>query len=299
MDETRPLPTIFHLGKGGVGKSTVSALTALAAAAAGNKVRLISLDPAHNLGDLWQRPLGPKPSQVAPNLEVVEVDSAHWIRVYLKKIEERTRKTYHHFTALNLEQYFTLLRETPGLEEHALLEAWREQRRNTGPQVLLVVDLPPTALALRFFALPELTLKWLTSLTHLRHKLLQRREMLTRVRLGNREIERDPVLVSLEEMTREMEEARSQFRDHHLSRLRVVLTPDPLAQAETELILEKLQELGLPAEYLILNRASLTGSGESPNTDPPTVQIPQSPQPPVGQTALAELAQKLPRQLLS
>ena len=65
---------LFFGGKGGVGKTTVAAATALAQARAGRRVLLVSTDPAHNLGHLWQRPVGPQKVRLAAGLDGLELD---------------------------------------------------------------------------------------------------------------------------------------------------------------------------------------------------------------------------------
>ena len=73
---------LFFGGKGGVGKTTVAAATALAQARAGRRVLLVSTDPAHNLGHLWQRPVGPQKVRLAAGLDGLELDPE------LKKLAE-------------------------------------------------------------------------------------------------------------------------------------------------------------------------------------------------------------------
>ena len=65
---------LFFGGKGGVGKTTVSAVTAAACAELGEKVLLISTDPAHNLGHLFGRKIGSKPTRITPGLDALELD---------------------------------------------------------------------------------------------------------------------------------------------------------------------------------------------------------------------------------
>jgi len=65
---------ILYTGKGGVGKTTVSAATALRAAEMGHRTVVLSTDAAHSLADSFDTPLGPEPTQVAENLWAQESD---------------------------------------------------------------------------------------------------------------------------------------------------------------------------------------------------------------------------------
>ncbi|MCB0285233.1 MAG: AAA family ATPase, partial [Calditrichaeota bacterium] len=65
---------ILLTGKGGVGKTTCAAATALKTAAKGYKTLVISSDPAHSLADALDHPLGPEPVQISENLFAQEID---------------------------------------------------------------------------------------------------------------------------------------------------------------------------------------------------------------------------------
>jgi len=66
---------IFFSGKGGVGKTTMAATTALYQSGKGKRTFLVSTDPAGNLGDIFERKVGVEPTLVAPNLWVAQMDS--------------------------------------------------------------------------------------------------------------------------------------------------------------------------------------------------------------------------------
>ena len=66
---------VLYTGKGGVGKTTTAAATAVHAARSGRSTLVASADSAHSLGDVLERRLGPRPSRIAPNLDALEVNT--------------------------------------------------------------------------------------------------------------------------------------------------------------------------------------------------------------------------------
>ena len=114
---------IFYLGKGGVGKSTISALSSLKIAK-DKKVLLVSMDPAHNLSDIFEIEFSDKPHKVDRNLEVIEINIEKYIKKYLNDIEMQVSKNYSYLTSFNLDEYFKMIRYSPGIEEYALITAF-------------------------------------------------------------------------------------------------------------------------------------------------------------------------------
>ena len=86
------MKSIFFVGKGGAGKSTLSALTGLFLARKTHRVLLASLDPAHNLCDIFQAGLCEKPTQIAPSLNLIEIDLSTWTRRYLDGIQKQMER---------------------------------------------------------------------------------------------------------------------------------------------------------------------------------------------------------------
>ncbi|MEO2152480.1 MAG: ArsA family ATPase, partial [Thermococcus sp.] len=140
---------LFFIGKGGVGKTTSSAATAVALAERGYRTLIVSLDPAHNLGDVFMVKLSDRPKKIAENLYASELDMEGLIKAYLKHLEESMKHTYRYLTVINLEKYFEVLRYSPGIEEYATLEAVREILERGDEWDVIVFDTPPTGLTLR------------------------------------------------------------------------------------------------------------------------------------------------------
>jgi arsenite/tail-anchored protein-transporting ATPase len=245
---------IFFLGKGGVGKSTSSALTAVHLADEGNDVLLVSMDPAHNQSDIFEMRLSEKPAQVTQNLIAKEVDINHWIKKYLTEVENQIRRTYSYLTALNLDKYFDVIKYSPGIEEYALLMAYKEIRKKFSEKDYIIFDMPPTALALKFLGLPRLSKMWLEKLLELRNAIIEKREIITKVKFGKKVIERDKILNKLNVQIENYKEIIKEFENNKKTILNLVANPDKLSFSESELIIKKLKLFNLFICNLIINK---------------------------------------------
>ncbi|MDX9758385.1 MAG: ArsA-related P-loop ATPase [Bacteroidota bacterium] len=288
---------LFQIGKGGVGKSTLSALIAMAHARAGRTVTLLSLDPAHNQSDIFQTPIGESPVTVAPGLRVREPDIDRWIARVLEETHQRMREHYSYLTALNLEQYFRVLRHSPGLEEFALRAAFQNATAADTDADIVVVDLPPTALALRFFSSPTLSGIWTEELIRLRRTIKEKREIITRIRFGRSERELDRVLVRLEEERRAYDALRTLFADPARARVTVVINPDLLSWMEARRIVTALAAVRTVPTALAVNK--WTAETDRTPLPPeliafPRLLLPLAPAPLIGLEPLRRYLEKLP-----
>ena len=143
---------VLYTGKGGVGKTTTAAATAVCAAERGRRTLVVSADAAHSLGDVFERRLGPAPIEIAPGLDASEVDPRvemlnHWgrIRDYLVEM--------FHYQGIE-DAVAEELAQLPGSEEITTLLAV-EKLAASGRYDLLIVDCAPTDSALRLATLPE------------------------------------------------------------------------------------------------------------------------------------------------
>jgi len=254
------------VGKGGVGKTTTAALVALACASEGYRTLAVSLDPAHNLGDVLGLTLGHQPSRVCLNLFAQEVDLDRVVREYLEAMVSRLKSLYSYLTAFNLEQYLDSLRYSPGIEEQATLEALKEILRERGKYDILIFDTPPTGLMLRVMALPALSLLWLERLSRLRERILEGRRAIERVHgerkwrfLGGEVVlpatrERDPVMQELLACTEEVVEVRRMIEDSEHTGVVMVMNAERLPLMETERALAVLSQFHIPVSGIVINR---------------------------------------------
>ena len=280
---------LFFLGKGGVGKSTSSALTAVYLSNLGKNVLLVSMDPAHNQSDIFESKFSEKPVKIKSNLLVKEVEINYWINKYLSDIQFQIKRTYAYLTAFNLENYFDIIKFSPGIEEYALLLAYKEIRNKFTDKDFIIFDMPPTALTLKFLGLPTLSLLWVQKLLDLRNTIIEKKKIITKVKLGTKEIERDKILNKLTLQIEQYSNVKSVFENKEKTILNIVMNPDKLSFSESSLIVDKLKSFNLSANNLIINK-SVNGFDTSEikrNFDYKHLQIfPQSAVPLLGLTTL-------------
>lgn len=315
---------LLTVGKGGTGKTTVAAALAVALAERGFSVLAASIDPAHNLGDVLDVPLGgePKPVGSSGRLWAMEVDMSRALERYLERQAEELRAAYRYLQALNLDGYLDTLRYSPGVEEHAALEEigrLLETAKGRGVDVLMV-DTPPTGLTLRVLSLPAVSVRWAKHLAQVRRALLERRYALERVlgpqraRVGDEEVElpsreeRDPISQILRAYRESMEALQQRLQDVQRCGVVVVKNPDRLSMFETARALEGLAAFGVPVAMVVINKGTAENgafatstpagptpaAGESaryPESAPyPTYRIPLLSPEPIGLEALRAVA---------
>jgi arsenite-transporting ATPase len=144
--------TILYTGKGGVGKTSVAAATALKAARAGKKVLVMSTDPAHSLSDAFDEEVGPEPKKMATGLFAQEMDHGRMIEEHWAEIQEymTTFFEWQGTHSLAAEELAML----PGMDElFGLLMVRRHH--DAGLYDALIVDAAPTGETLRLLSLPD------------------------------------------------------------------------------------------------------------------------------------------------
>lgn len=280
---------LFFMGKGGVGKSTSAALTSVFLAQKGYQVLMVSLDPAHNQSDIFEKDLSDKPIELLPRLLAIEIDQEAWIRSYLNDVHYQINRAYSYLTSFNLEKYFNVIKHSPGLEEYALILAFEKIRVDYSHYDYLMFDMPPTALALKFFSLPSLSLVWIENLLALRREIIEKRELITKIKLFTKEFERDKVLKKIEAQRNQYQTLKETFENTEQAQLLLVLNPDKLSHAESLRIFNALKEINIKLFRTIYNKKPERDSCAA--IDPvfsgiPMLNFPYSETPLIGMTNL-------------
>lgn len=267
---------LFVGGKGGVGKTTVAAAAAARVAAEGRRVLLVSTDPAHNLGHLFERAIGPRATRVAPDLDALELDPDATVEDHLAEVGAALRRYMPERLAGEVDRYLSLARDAPGMQEAALLErvaeVVEEGRRGRD---LVVFDTAPSGQTARLMALPELMTAWTEG-------LLARHEASGRFATALRNLgEDDPVGERLlgdedrrsprgrdAELRRLLGRRRARFAglraalvDPAHTAFVVALAAERLPVLETVELVERLGRTGLRVAGLVVNRRAPPDAG--------------------------------------
>src|SRR5450755_3059683 len=148
---------LLYTGKGGVGKTSIAAATALLSADRGNRTIVLSTDIAHSLGDAFDTRLGPEPVEIAPNLWAQEPDVYFNIGRYWRTIQTYMTDlfSWRGLDAVMAEEMTVL----PGMDELGNL-LWIADHVESAKYDLIVVDAAPTGETLRLLSLPEASRWW-------------------------------------------------------------------------------------------------------------------------------------------
>ncbi|MFS8819632.1 ArsA family ATPase [Synechococcus sp. W60.1] len=242
-------------GKGGVGKTTVAGALAwtLAKRHPDKQLLLVSIDPAHSLGDLFQTKLGQDPIPLLPNLLGQEVDAAAVLEQFRQDYLEEVAAILAGEGTAGVEVQYDpqawrqlLQMPPPGLDEvMALLSVLRQE--TSGQFDLVVLDTAPTGHLLRFLQMPQALEGWVSLALKL---WLKYRDVVGRSEWAQR----------MRELLAQVRQLRQQLQDPQFVTFIPVFNPEQAVLAETERLLAELDALGIPHPYAVLNRVWLEDS---------------------------------------
>ncbi|MGX7680457.1 ArsA family ATPase [Jatrophihabitans sp. DSM 45814] len=262
---------ILFTGKGGVGKTTTSAATGLRLADRGMKTLLVSTDGAHSLSDALGVGLSREPTEVAPGLKAVEIDTQRRFEVAWRDVQQYLLDVLAQggLDPITAEELTVL----PGIDEVLALLAVHELAQS-GEWDVLIVDCAATAETLRLLALPE-ALGWYLSKVFPLHRNLARGMRPLASILGRRAaIPSDAAFGAIVRLAEDLAAVREMLADPAVTSVRLVLTPEAVVTAEARRMFTALSLYGYQVDEVVANRVfplpevsarqpSATGDGRS------------------------------------
>jgi arsenite-transporting ATPase len=242
--------TILYTGKGGVGKTSVAASTALAIARRGFRTVVLSTDPAHSLSDSLETQLGPAPVRVADNLWGQEVQA-----------EAEMERNWHAVqgwltSVLSDRGVDRILAEEltvpPGMDEiFALLQLKRHH--GSGEFDVIVVDCAPTGETLRLLSFPEVARWWLEKVFPWEKRILTAARPFARTML-DLPLPGNDVLAEVQRLVRNLVEMSEILRNRERASVRLVMNPERMVIKEAQRTFTYLNLYGYLTDAVVVNR---------------------------------------------
>ena len=241
---------LLFTGKGGVGKTTTAAATALRIAEQGQRVIVTSADPAHSLSDSMGIELGTEPIQIAPRCWAQQLDARerleeNWgeIRVWMMEVLD-----WAGVEGIEAEELSVI----PGLDElFALTEV--ESLCESGLFDVVVVDCAPTAETIRLLSLPEI-LSWYMERLYPASRRVNRLVSPLLSRLTSLPVADDAVFTAGQRLYDSLDSVRRILADPKITSARLVMNPEAMVIAEARRTYTYLSLFGYQVDAVIVNR---------------------------------------------
>ncbi len=237
---------ILYVGKGGVGKTTISAATAVRSAEEGQRTLVVSTDTAHSLADSLGVTLTSTSTQVAPNLWAQEINVLDEVRNQWGKLEG-------YFAAMLKkkgadEVVAEELALLPGMDEIiSLLQIWKHAQ--SGKYDAVIIDAAPTGETVRLLSMPEM-FNWYASRINAWHS----RTLSLAGPLLKPLMPKNNVFDAIPELATQVDAMRKVFTDPKISSYRVVLNPEKMVIKEAQRATTYLSLFNYPVDAIVANR---------------------------------------------
>jgi arsenite-transporting ATPase len=241
---------LLFTGKGGVGKTTVAAATAVRAAEAGRRTLVMSTDPAHSLGDSFELPIGSNPTEIAEGLWAQQIDAQERLEDNWREIQDYMIQLMNWAGTETIQaEELTVL---PGLDEiFALIDV--KTHVESGRYEVLIVDCAPTAETLRLLSLPDVMQWYIERIFPVERRIVKTvRPLVSRV--TTLPIAGERVFDAVERLHRNLDAVKRILTDETTSSVRLVVNPEKMVIAEARRTYTYLGLFGYRVDAVVVNR---------------------------------------------
>ena len=241
---------LLFTGKGGVGKTTTAAATALRCADAGLRTLVMSTDPAHSLADAFDVPLGPLPTEVTEGLWGQELDAQERMEDSWGDIQEYLMEVFNWagIDAIEAEE----LAVFPGLDEVFSLSDIKTHA-GSGEWDMLVVDCAPTAETIRFLSLPDILAWYMERLFPVSRRVNKAISPVLK-RVTSLPVAGDSVFAAGRRFYERLDGVRELLTDPAVTSVRLVVNPERMVIAEARRTYTYLSLFGYRVDAIVANR---------------------------------------------
>jgi len=241
---------LLYTGKGGVGKTSVSAATALKCAELGYRTLVMSTDPAHSLADSFALPIKSEPTPLAENLWGFEIDP-------FREIEENWATVKDYLSTLFASQGIDdivaeELSILPGMDELFSLLKIRQFYEKEAYDVI-VVDCAPTGATLRLLHFPDMIGWYMRRLFHVERKVVGTVRRFTD-EIFSVPLPGDEVFDTVERLYKRVGDMKAVLADPKITSIRLVLNPEKMVIEETRRAYTYLNLFGFVCDAVIANK---------------------------------------------
>ena len=241
---------VLFTGKGGVGKTSVAAATAVRCAAAGYRTVVMSTDPAHSLGDSFDIELGSEATQVGKNLLAHEVSSLHEMQRHWAKLHEYAVEV---FSTQGLDEVLAdEVANPPGMDEVASL-MWIKHYAQRAEHDVLIVDCAPTGETLQLLTFPDAAKWWLDKIYPWSRRAMRVARPVLQPMM-NMPLPSDEVYASLKDLLLDLDGMRKVLTDPEITTVRIVLNLEKMVVKEAKRAYTYLSLFGYVTDAVIVNR---------------------------------------------
>lgn len=252
LQQSRTFLRLFG-GKGGVGKTTCAAATALHLAEQGERVLIVSSDPAPSLSDIFEQPVGPDIVRVGENLSAVEINATGAMQHFKERYGEALVKALSGILPVDDAMLDDIPDEAiPGLDElFAMERVMNLMAEDTYDYV--VWDTAPTGHTLRLLALPGSMASYASGSARIYLRFSGVLRTLRGWWSEDNAPSQDTLLEGLQVLEAVAQNIGAALRDARRAEFVPVVIPEALAVQQTEVLGQRLSEYGIFIGRLIIN----------------------------------------------